>query len=494
MIRQAESRVQAVMEPATLEFHVAEPVVEQLQAATRAQPRALPIPIPIPIPFPIFFGSRVMIWKQDPSVAALGRRLSFIPELILNGPQNARIDTALAGTTPVVRNVNGDFIFPTLSTESDCVHTFSVALLTLRMWQQTRGKVIPWVWNVGGNTVRLTCNPRGFAGANAFYSRLGKSLSFGFFVPQNSASPVFTCRSLDIVAHETGHAILDGLKPGWLGTGNLPQTGAMHEAFGDLTSVFLGLSQLDQVDLVIAMSRANLHERNFISAVAEQFGLSLVPPRPTGLRNADNNLKLSQVSNEVHALSQVFTGAIYDILADMFVHERVRQSSRKELTQILFEVAQHLRKLLLAAIEKAPATGATFADVANEMIKKSKAQGDPAIYRTFIRNRFTLREVVVSATPLTALAARIGTMDYADEKYAGDGSDAGDLQPTEHVSCMAGVAQDRSGCCGTMQLPEYARSEKVLSAELKDLSLSKEIIPDEALLASDYKELAKTFA
>jgi len=471
---------------------VAEPVVEQLQAARLPLP--VPIPVPIPIPLPLLLGSRVMIWKQDPSVGALGRRLSFIPELLLNGPQNARIDTSLPGTTPVVRNVNGDFIFPTFSPESDCVHTFSVILQTLRMWQQTRGKNIPWAWNTGGNTTRITCNPRAFSGANAFYSRLGKSLSFGFFIPQGSANQVFTCRSLDVVSHEAGHAVLDGIKPGWLGTGNVAQTGALHEAFGDLTAVFMGLSHFDQVDLVVAMSKANLHDKNFISAVAEQFGLSLVPPRLTGLRNADNNLKLSQVSNEVHALSQVFTGAIYDILADIFVHERIKQSGRKELTQILFEVAQHLRKLLLAAIEKAPAVGATFADVANEMIKKSKAQGDPPIYRTFIKNRFTVREVVVSATPLTALTEQIGTMDYANEKYTADAGDVAELQATAHVSCLAGVAQDRSGCCGTMQLPEYARTEKALNAELKDLALSKQIVPDEVLLATEYKELARSFA
>jgi len=493
MIRASDARSQTTLEPATLELRVAEPVVAQIQAAPPPQPT--PIPIPAPIPLPFFFGSRVMIWKQDPTVAALGRRLAFIPELILDGPQNARIGTTLAGTTPVVRQANGDFIFPTFAPESDCVHTFSVILQTLRMWQQTRGGVtIPWAWNTGGNTSRITCLPRGFNGANAFYSRLQKTLSFGFFVPQGGASQVFTCRSLDIVAHETGHAVLDGLKPGWLGAGNVPQTGAMHEAFGDLSAVFLALSQFDQVEAFVAMSKANLHEKNFLAAVAEEFGASLVPPRPTGLRNADNDLKLSQVGNQVHSLSQVFTGAIYDILADIFVHERIKQSGTKELTQILFEVAQHLRKLLLAAIEAAPAVGATFADVANGLINKSKAQGDPQIYRVFIKNRFTVREVVVSAVPLAAVTEQIATMDYAKDKFAADSDDDGGLEPVDHVSLTRGVPQDRSGCCHTMQLPEYARSEKILSAELKELALGKEIVLDEALLATEYKELAKAFA
>ncbi len=494
MAKQIESKQTVVDETVTevrvpeakLELRIAEPVVAHLQAAPP------PIPIPVPIPLPLLLGSRVMIWKQDPSVAALGRRLAFLPGLIANGPQDSRAETSFPGTTPVVRNVNGDFIFPTFSAESDCVHTYSVVVMALRMWHQSRGQAIPWAWNTGGNTQRITVRPRGFSGANAFYSRLGRELNFGFFTPQGSTSQVFTCRSLDITAHEAGHAILDGLKPGWLGTGNVPQTGAMHEAFGDLTAVFLALAQFDQVEAFVALSKGNLHDANFLAAVAEEFGAAL--GRPAGLRNADNDLKLSQVGNQVHSLSQVFTGAIYDILADIFMHERIRQANKKDLPQILFEVAQHLRALVLSAIIAAPASGATFADVANQMILKSKAQGDPLIYRTFIKNRVTVREVVVTATPLTELVRAIAVTDYADAAFAGPDGEVSELKATNHMSAVDGVPQDRSGCCGTMQLPEYARPQRVLSAELKELQTGTAIDSEQALLVAEVKELQKTFA
>ena len=99
--------------------------------------------------------------------------------------------------------------------------------------------------------------------ANAYYSRTQQALVFGNFLPQGGGSSsrgagqgskggtqggqggrVYTCRSLDIVAHETGHAILDGLKPAWMSSTRSPQTGALHEAFGDLTAIFLSLSQV----------------------------------------------------------------------------------------------------------------------------------------------------------------------------------------------------------------------------------------------------------
>src|SRR5215475_4013836 len=294
-------------------------------------------PIPIPIPIPIVFGSRFLIWKQDPSVIDPGIRLVFIPTLVLDGPRDSRITTNLAGTTPVSANANRDFLFAPGTPEFDCAHSFAVVRETLTMYQRLRGGApLPWAWNVGGNIDPLSVFPRAGVTANAFYSRAQKALKFFFFTPSGAPQPVFTCRSLDIVAHECGHAVLDGLKPGWLG-GGPPQTGGLHESFGDLTALFLACSQLDQVEAAIAQTKANLHDRNFLAALAEQFGSALGFPQ--GLRNADNDLKLSEVGNEVHAISQVFTGGIYDTMADIFVFEKNRQAATKDPARILLEVA-----------------------------------------------------------------------------------------------------------------------------------------------------------
>jgi hypothetical protein len=55
--------------------------------------------------------------------------------------------------------------------------------------------------------------------------------------------------------------------------------------------------------------------------------------------------------------------------------------------------------LLLRAIQAAPASAATFADIANQMLIIANADAKPVAYRNFIRNRFIVREVVVSPTP-----------------------------------------------------------------------------------------------
>jgi hypothetical protein len=148
---------------------------------------------------------------------------------------------------------------------------------------------------------------------------------------------------------------------------------------------------------------------------------------------------------------------------------------------ILVEVASHLSKLLLDAINAAPASNAVYADVINKMLMLSNAQNDPPIYRTFIRNRFTLREVVVSPTPLTEMLA--GRMHSGEPNYD-DGEDVLELEPADSPASLE-AQQDRSLCCGTMQLPEFRRDERDL-ADGKSLS-------DDELLAEEYERLAREF-
>lgn len=446
--------------------------------STSATPPRPPIPNPVPSPVSMIQGSQFLIWKQDPTVTALGIRPTFVPSLVLDGPRDARITTELAGTTPVNANANRDFVFAPGTAEFDCAHSFAVVRETLTMYQRLwkRGP-LPWAWNTAGNTQPLTVFPRAGVTANAFYSRNQKALKFFHFTPSNSAEQVFTCRSFDIVAHECGHAILDGLKPGWLTSTN-PQAGGLHEAIGDLTALFLACSQLDQVEAAIALTKANLHKRNFLAALAEQFGSALGMPQ--GLRNADNDLKLSQVGNEVHAISQVFTGAVYDILADIFEFEKRRQAETKDPARVLLEVASDLCALLLEAISKSPDVNPAYADVVNQMLQASMPK-HPAIYRTFIRKHFVLREVVVSATPLAALMA--APANFEDPQFA-DGGDIDRVEGCAHIS--DGAQQDRSTCCGTMQLPEH-RPNRTSLAPRRPISDDDLLADDVAVLESNFK-------
>jgi hypothetical protein len=443
------------------------------------------------------------VYKQDPSVTELGARLAFIPTVVLNGPADARVRIELPGVTPVARNVSGDFVFDTGTPEFDCAHTFAVVRQAMAMFERHNGgEPIPFAWNAGGNTDPISVFPHAATGANAFYSRTAQALKFLFFTPEGapSSSPhsppfngapldapvVHTCRSFDIVAHETGHALLDGLKPGWLSAGNPPQTGGLHESFGDLTAIFLALSQPDQADALVALTKGNLHDRSFLADLAEEFGKAL--GMPAGLRNADNDLKLSEVGNEVHAISQVFTGAVYDVLADVFTFEMTRQLRTKDPALVLIEVASALCGLVFEAIVASPARGARYVDVANEMLRISADRGEPAIYRTFIRNRFAVREITTAVTALDDLMS--GQMRMADAGYTGDGRDGRDVTevgPFDERSASLRAEQDRSRCCGTMQMPEY---ELIAPEKLAERGT----LEDDDILREDLEALRHAFS
>lgn len=403
----------------------------------------------VPIPVPVSQGTRVLMWKQDPSVAEIGIRTAYLPGHVFAGPRDARI--VIQGLPPVAANALGDFIVnPADADAFDAVHTFAVVRQTLTMYQRNRGGApLPWQWNGPGNTDPINVFPHAGIAMNALYDRNAKALKLFFFTKPGdppTAPQIFTCRSLDIVSHETGHAVLDGLKPDWLGLGNPPQTGALHESFGDLSAVFLTLSQLDQVEAIIAQTKANLHDKTFLSDLAEQFGFAL--GRTNGLRNADNDLKLSQVGTEVHSLSQVFTGGVYDVMADIFAHEQ--RTNLKDDAAVLYDVGQYMTGLVVRAIIAAPAAAATFADVVNEMRELVKSDGKPQ-YRPFITNQFALREVVLP--------------NSLDEE--------GPLEA--HIVDEPTAVQDRRGCCGTMQI---AQEEDALTNELTNLA--KAFAADEA--------------
>lgn len=423
--------------------------LHQARLRSRADVAAKPVALPRPTlpPLPVFVGARALVWKQDPSVAEIGVRKVYLPGFITTGPRDQRI--AVQGLPPVTHNALGDYIESPGTPAFDAVHAFAVVRETLTLFERLLGAPIPWQWNTGTNVEPIGVFPHAGVTQNAYYSRGDKALKFFFFDPPGTTPgtrTTFTCRSLDIVAHETGHAILDALKPKWLLASNPPQTGGLHESFGDLTAIFLALSQLDQVEAVIAQTKGNLHDKTFLSDLAEEFGNAL--GRPNGLRNADNDLKLSEVGNDVHAISQVFTGAIYDILADTFAFER--KPARRDDAVVLYEVGQYLLRLVLRAIIDAPPQAAKFADIANEMLHLAEADDKPVEYRNFIRNRFAVREVVLSPTPLTE-----------------DVAPGFEMAPA--VVDDPGAPQDRSRCCGTMQLGEFYLGPEVAGAETDEL-------------------------
>ncbi|HSL84543.1 MAG TPA: hypothetical protein VLF66_17350, partial [Thermoanaerobaculia bacterium] len=141
------------------------------------------------------------------------------------------------------------------------------------------GRPVPWAF--AGN--RLILVPHAGYGENAYYDRASKSLQFYMFGDPDD--PRYTCLSHDILAHETGHAILDGIRP-YYHEHSSPQTTAFHEFVADLTAI---LSAFRNNGLRRFEARSKeLGDRALIANLAQEFGDSL-EGRPY-LRNAYNQL------------------------------------------------------------------------------------------------------------------------------------------------------------------------------------------------------------
>ena len=90
---------------------------------------------------------------------------------------------------------------------------------------------------------RLRIYPHALREANAYYDPSKIALLFGYFQAADTSgsvtrgSGVFGVVSHDIVAHETTHALLDGLHPRYSERTNVDMA-AFHEAFADIVALF----------------------------------------------------------------------------------------------------------------------------------------------------------------------------------------------------------------------------------------------------------------
>jgi hypothetical protein len=316
---------------------------------------------------------------------------------------------------PAPRDKNGDFIATTYTeVQQDAIGTYGVVRGVYTMYVQDlnllaerfpRSKTIVAMKKTYEKRKYgvLEITPDDGVDENAYYNREGKKreLKFFHFEDPKTKETIKTCASSDVVAHEAGHSFLDILKPGYFDTTSA-HTGGLHEAFGDLTALFWTLTHGSLCREVIVDTKGNLHKPNFVSSMAEQFGKAI--GEEDDLRTADDDVDLRKTPKEVHDISRVFTGALYDILVDGFdAHYEVNGTTRTPETA-LFEASEHLRRLLLQSLIELNNDEPTFSDVAWAMYTTAQQRQttetfalDTINWPQFIKAQFERRSVPVKA-------------------------------------------------------------------------------------------------
>jgi hypothetical protein len=158
---------------------------------------------------------------------------------------------------------------------------YAVAMRTIRNFERALGRLALWSPRVLTSEPfirRLRIYPHAMREANAYYSPEKKALLFGYFPASASSSGdclpggiVFTCLSQDIIAHETTHALLDGMHARFIEASN-PDVLAFHEAFADIVALFQHFSLPEVLRHQIARTRGDLQSQSLLGQLAQQFG------------------------------------------------------------------------------------------------------------------------------------------------------------------------------------------------------------------------------
>jgi hypothetical protein len=82
---------------------------------------------------------------------------------------------------------------------------------------------------------------------------------------------IFTCLSHDIIAHETTHALLDGMHRRYAEDNNKDAL-AFHEAFADIVALFQHFTFPEVLRHQISQTRGDLTEQSLLGELAQQFG------------------------------------------------------------------------------------------------------------------------------------------------------------------------------------------------------------------------------
>ena len=247
------------------------------------------------------------------------------------------------------------------------VNVWAIVQSIINMYENKciMGRPIPWAFN--GN--RLILVPHAGELRNAFYDRSSKSIQFYYFHSQEKC--VYTCLSHDIIAHETGHAILDGLRPLYLVDTSL-ETTAFHEFVADTTAIMAALLNNELRFQTIQETGGDLSRDQIISGLATEFGFYSYG-RPY-LRSANKKINFGDVqeSHNPYTWSQVVTGAMFDILKEILairVTKSLINGRQPSLRQAFNFATNRFRRVAFQPLDYLPPVDVNFSDYARAVLR-----------------------------------------------------------------------------------------------------------------------------
>jgi hypothetical protein len=301
-------------------------------------------------------------------------------------------------------NVDRDVVFPPATPRKDGsfpdydpgdmrfhqLNTYAIAARATELVELELGRPLRW----GFEGSRLLIVPHAGILQNAFYSAESHSLQFYSFMGSGRPRRAYhTALAHDIVAHETGHAILDAVRPRYYEPFE-PETSALHEAVGDLCAVFAALSH----DVIQRRVAGSLDRLNLLSEIAEGFDeagahgwgsiRSLVDATPSDWRD----------TIEPHDLSLKLSSTIY--LALRKIHQALRRRGEGRLSA-LRTARTVIQRMTVRALDFLPPADCTIAEFAAALLAADRSvhPADHGGYRAIVHDVLARRGLVSKRQP-----------------------------------------------------------------------------------------------
>lgn len=344
---------------------------------------------------------------------------------------------------------------------------YAVATSVHAGFRKALGREVHWAFGEDQPApVRLKIQPTDRTlHANAVYDRDRGEIRFGVYPAQEPANDAktaakvdaktlpggmtFTCLSHDIVAHETAHALIDGLRPNLLLGGN--ESRALHEALADLVAVFQHFSYPEVLIPALAQSRGRVAKAKLLTDLATQFGWTTGEGRALRTVIDVKGEAVFKPGLKPHELGGVLVSAVFEAFTKVYqrkVQRLVRLASggssilpEGDLSEPLCEalaeraarLAQQFLSLVIRALDYCPPVDITFGDFVRAMITADLdlIPDDPWGYRDALIEALRRRSIPVANVPNLATESlvwrspqrqirRWGQLDFASLRFCGD--------------------------------------------------------------------------
>lgn len=273
--------------------------------------------------------------------------------------------------------VNGGYVYEAKDPKIHAALPFASVAQTIAVFEAALGTPIQWAFN--GEKLGVVAD--GGDMLNAYYAREEGTVNFFHTTDPRTRQKMWSGDSGEVVSHEAGHAILDGLRPGYFSAWS-PDAGAFHEAFGDVVATVMSMRDERVLDKLVEQTGGDLSKPNLVAAMGEQIGIVINHMGgDTGgdyTRNSINTFKWAdpatlpedggpdQLGSEVHSFSRLWTGASYDLLKGVVDASMQAGMAPKEA---LRAGGDELLKIYANLFKTAPKGDFTFREMAQAMVK-----------------------------------------------------------------------------------------------------------------------------